>query len=387
MRVVHLIGELGFGGSERQLFLLLKHRDRAGQECHVVVFNRATRKGYESALRDFGVTVWTVPTGARGVLARCRFLLALLHRLRPQVVHSWTVHDNPYAAVVGGLLRVPVRWGSLRGSTELRGFRGLPAPVRWLALRGVSKLVVNARVIRDQRIAEGHPPNRLEVLPNCVEVPELDGADTALDLEELGITANERVIGSIGNLRAVKNHLLWVQALALVLPRHPDVKGLIVGQPVPSEPEVAAELVGEIERLGFAGRVVVTGFRDDVPQLVSRFELLGLTSHSEGVPNSILEAMAAARPVVATRVGGVPELVRDGVSGWLVAPGDAPAMATAIDRLLGDPELARRMGCAGREIALAEHGCSELADRLHRGYRDALRAVARGDRTGQRGRG
>ena len=127
-----------------------------------------------------------------------------------------------------------------------------------------------------------------------------------------------------------------------------------------------------ISARGTAGRVIQVGFRDDVPRVLARLSVLCLSSHTEGMPNAVLEAMAAGRPVVATRVGGVPELIRDGENGHLVEPGDAAGMARAVDRLLGDPARAAAMGEAGRRRAARDHDAGRLADLLGELYERAL---------------
>ena len=126
-RIIHLIGQLGYGGSERQLFLLLEQADHDRLEHHVVVFNPSPNRVYDEDLKSIGVHIWGIPETRKGVAARALFLLRLFRRLRPSIVHSWTVHDNPYAGIIGKLAGVPVRWGSLRGSPELAGFRRSPS--------------------------------------------------------------------------------------------------------------------------------------------------------------------------------------------------------------------------------------------------------------------
>lgn len=374
--LVYLTGELGHGGSERQLFLLLKHLDPQRWARHVVVFNPTSYPVYNDALRRLGVTVWELPREVRGIPRRLLWLVRLLRRLRPRVVHSWTVHDNAYAALAGLLARVPLRWGSLRGSLHSDALRRMPAIFRWLCLRGVGRLVVNSQAIAGQLAAAGYPAARVSVLANGVELGDLGNpADRdEPDFGDLGIPPGAPVAGIVGNLRRVKNHLLFVRAMAQVLPAFPDARAVIVGQPLPSEPHVAAELEAEIARLGLGGRVLLAGFRGEVPALMRRFTVLCLSSHSEGLPNVVLEAMAAGRPVVATRVGGVPELVRDGVTGLLVAPGDVEGFAAAVRRLLAEPDLAARLGEAGRELASGEHSCAAAAATLGGLYLDALAA-------------
>ena len=378
LRLVYLIGFLGFGGSERQLFLLLSHMDLRDMEVHVVVFNDSPGETYEVPLRALGVQVWQMPPEVRGVVARARYLLRLFRRLRPQVVHSWTFHDNVYAGLVGWLAGVPRRWGSLRNSYYAREVQHLPAGLRWLALYSGQRLVVNSQALADElraarlpgRLPGRFPAGRILVLPNCVE---LAADDAALpDLAEFGLEARHQVVGIVGNLRYQKNHLLFVEAMAQVIAQRPLARGLIVGQPLPLNPGVAEEIRAAIARHGLQEKVLLAGFRADVPALMRRFDVLAMSSRYEGMPNVVMEGMAAGCPVVATRVGGVPDLVVAGVNGFVVPPDDAAAFAAAVGRLLADPAGARAMGEAGRRMAVEQFGCRQMAARLRAMYWEAI---------------
>ncbi len=377
LEVVHLIGQLGQGGSERQLHLVLEHLDPARFECRVIAFNRSPEGELHRALEGLGVAVEYVPESCRGIARRMAYLHRVLRRLRPDVVHSWTAHDNPYAEVVGRLAGVPARFGSLRTTLESTLMHEKRALIRWLILHGSRRLVVNSETCAAELSAAGIARERVRVLRNCVEVDAGDAGEGAehgevADLSEHGITPRHRLVGLVANLRKVKNHLFFVDAMARVLPDFADLRVLLVGQPLPSEPSYPRRVEERIDRYGLRDRFVFTGYRPDVTALLRRMEICCLASKSEGMPNVVLEAMAAARPVVATRVGGVPELVGDGETGFLVDLGDAGAFAEAVSRLLEDPELARRMGRDGRQRAVARHSCAEAARRLEGIYREAL---------------
>ncbi len=369
IRVVHLINHLGRGGSERQLVLLLRHLDPERFTHRVVVFNPSSNKVWDETLAQLGVEVVVLPESCRGVGRRLVFLARRLRRFRPHVVQSWTVHDNPYAGLLGRWLGAPVRWGCLRGSLDSPALRALPGLVRYLILRSVDRVVVNSRALVGELTAAGYRQARVIVLPNCVET---EVATAPADLSAFGLGGDEPLVGTVGNLRRIKNHEMFVRAMAEVLPRYPRARALIVGQPLASEPGYPSELEAEIRRGGLEGRVVLTGFQSDVPAIMKRLGVLCLTSHSEGSPNSVLEAMVAGRPVVAVRVGGVPDLVRDGENGFVVEPGDTGALASAVGRLLADPELAAEMGAAGRRRAVREYGCGQAAARLASLYEQAL---------------
>ncbi len=370
MRVVHLINQLGRGGSERQLCLLLRSFDRRRFTHTVVAFNPSRHQPWNRELEAAGVEVVAVPEGCRGVARRLFYLARRLRPCRPRVIHSWSVHDNPYAGALGRWLGAPCRWGSLRGSLSSPGLERLPAPVRFLLLRSVDRLVVNCRALEEELAGTGYPASRVAVLPSCVDLEEMEVEPA--DLADLGIEPEAPVVGSVGNLRRIKNHALFVRAMAEVLPRHPRARAVIVGQPLASEPEHPALIEAEIERLGLRGRVILTGFRSDVPRILKRLSVLCLTSESEGMPSAALEAMAAARPVVAVAVGGVPELVRHGWNGYLAEPGDAAGLAAAVDRLLADPYHAADLGSNARRLAEEGHDCGKAARRLAALYEAAL---------------
>jgi glycosyltransferase involved in cell wall biosynthesis len=280
------------------------------------------------------------------------------------------VFDNPYAGLVGRLAKVPVHLGSLRGSTNLPGFQSLHPLNRWLSLHSVSKLSVNSEAISKELRIKEYPQDRIVVLPNCVENSSRDQAMP--DLSSSGVQDHHRVVGTVGNLRSVKNHLMFLEGLAKVLPHFSDVRGLIAGQPIPDEPDLPGKIALRIKELNLNGNVILAGFRSDVPALMHRLSVFCLTSTHEGMPNVILEAMAAARPVVATNVGGIPELVKDGVNGFLVEPGDIEGFAHAVKRLLEDSKLAERMGLAGRKRVEQEFSCDQAAQRLTKLYLDTL---------------
>lgn len=371
IRLVYLIGQLGLGGSERQLLVLLEHLDRERHECCVIVFHPSPEGELHRELEGLGVTVVDVPEGRRGVFARLVFLYRAFRRLRPHVVHSWSAYANPYAGLAGRLARVPVRLGSLRTTLHSTLMEDLPRLYRWLLLRSIGCLVVNSEKCAGELREWGLADRRIELLRNCVPLPALD-EEPAVDLSALGIEPEHRLVGLVGNLRAVKDHLFFIDAMAGVLSGFPELRVLLIGQPLPSEPDYPRWIEERIASHSLQDRVVLTGFRPDVPALVRRMEVLCLTSKSEGMPNVLLEAMAAARPVVATRVGGVPELVCDGENGFLIEPGDAAGFAGAVSRLLRDPDLARRMAENGRVRAAQDHDCSQAAGRLASFYRQAL---------------
>jgi glycosyltransferase involved in cell wall biosynthesis len=275
-------------------------------------------------------------------------------------------YTNLYAAVLGAAARVRVRVGSLRGRLPVER-ETLGRPLATASLFSVQHMVVNSKAALHDVVSAGYPRQRVTLLDNCVQVTrESPGESASREIPALGIKKDDLVIGAVGNLRPEKAHHLLVSAVAKLIDRFPSVRALIVGRSL--VPSVRDELLKTIAEARLNEHVILAGLRTDVPLLMNRFDVFCMTSENEGSPNVILEAMVARRPIVATSVGGIPELITHGVNGLLVPSGDAGRIAGAIALLLDNPDLARRLGDAGRE-AVEARSCQVSAERLGHLYR------------------
>lgn len=266
-------------------------------------------------------------------------LISLMRRERPDIVHA----NSSKAGVLGRLAavaaRVPIRIFTVHG-WAFGAYSG-PASCAYLwadrlAGRWTTVTICVAEHERSSGIAARTcRSDRTIVIPNAVDVSAAPKAD--------GNGGTPRLV-TVGRLKAPKDYVTLTRALA-ALPSG-SFEALIVGDG-PDRPEVETELV----RLGLAKAVRLLGERTDVPELLASSDVFVLSSASEGLPLSVEEAMAAGLPVVASAVGGVPELVVDGETGYLVPPGEGERLAEALGLLLGDPALRRRMGRSGRARA------------------------------------
>ena len=369
--VVILIGQLGSGGSERQLYYLLKYRNQRIFDYRVIVMNSSLGATYESAILDLGVEVWRMPESCTGKLPRMHRMYRLLRRIKPMIIHSWSFHQNPYVALAGYLTNVPVRLGSQRITADAPDQARLHPVHRWLAYRSVSGLIVNSKMAaRETKTLCGLAQN-VHLVHNGVELPDIS-LPPDVDLSSFGIEPGHSVVGTVGNLRTRKNHRMFVDSMADVLSRFPDVRCVIVGKAIPEERYLPEQLKAHIESLGLSDKIKLTGQRSDVPQLMRRMSVFCFTSISEGLPNVVLEAMAAACPVVATRVGGVPDIIKDGENGFLVEKGDKKGMERIVTMLLEDIALSLRIGLAGRRTVEQHLGCQQMACNMERVYSRAL---------------
>jgi glycosyltransferase involved in cell wall biosynthesis len=369
--IISLVGHLGKGGTERQLFLLTRYLAAHQFRCGIIVFNESPHHVYDNALKAAGVNVWHVPPDCQGIPARMRWLYRKLREQRPAIVHSWTVHDNPYAGIVGRLAGVPICWGSLRSSIFNPGFKNLSAFYRFLSFYSVSRVIVNSdKTRRELRQHYKLAPERITHLPNCVYT-EPD-TPVAADFKAWGIAPEQPVIGFVGNLREVKNPSMFIEGMAQIITEYPDTRAILIGQPIPGQPELQSRLETQINHWGLNGKVILAGFRHNVMAFMRRFTLLAITSRSEGLPNVLLEAMAVGCPVVATRVGGIPEIVENGRNGLLVETGNVAQFVAAVEQLLTDKELAHQIGAAGQRLIQKKYHPDLVGKQLLNMYTTAL---------------
>jgi len=367
LKIIYLINGLGKGGSERQLYLLLKYMDQTIAKPIVVVFNPSTLTDYVACIRALGIKVILLPPSLRSVPRRLYWLIRLFKQQRPDVVHSWSAPDNPYAALAGFLAGTPVRLGSLRNSLHNRSFQTLSPLLQKLTVRACPYLLVNAESIRQELLSSQFPASRIFLLENCVEIPP---TVNVVDLPK-ALSGAVRLVGTIGNIRRNKNIHIFIEGLSLLADRFPNLRGVIVGQSIPDELDYYHEVQDLIRSKGLSDRVFLLGFRDDAPQLVSKFDIFCLLSESEGSPNAILEAMAAGRPIIASNTSGIPELVELEVNGMLVPPGDPLAFAHALEKLLLDPNL-EEIGVRGRKRVESRYSCQQKAAQLLQLYQRLL---------------
>lgn len=269
-------------------------------------------------------------------------LVRLLRRERPDILHASSSKAGVLGRLAGFLAQVPVRIFTVHG-WAFAAHSGIASRLyRWVD-RLVEPLTTMTICVsereREAGLAAGTcSSERTVVIPNAVDVA---GAPRARPLER-----ERPLILAVGRLKAPKDFPTLIRALSDLPPD--SFQAMIVGDG-PDRPG----LEEEIQALGLSGRVRLAGERHDVPQLLAAADVFVLSSTSEGLPVSVLEAMAAGLPVIASRVGGVPEQVSDDETGLLVEPGDPNELAAALNRLTADASLRRRLGAAGR--ARAEH--------------------------------
>ncbi len=284
----------------------------------------------------------------------------LVRRLAPDIVHTHSSKAGVLGRLGAALAGAPVRMFTAHG-WAFAAHDGWAARMylwadRFAALLTSVVICVSERERTEGMRARTCQRKRSVVIHNAVDVEAAPRA---------GLAGDPPRIISVGRMKAPKDPLTLIGALAHLEPG--TFRAMLVGDG-PDWSVVAAA----VRRAGLDSVVDLVGERLDVPALLAQADVFVLASLSEGLPMSLLEAMAAGLPVVASAVGGVPEAVIDGETGLLVAPGDAATMAQALRTLLGDPDLRRRLGAAGHERALAMFDLPRFRDAHARLYRDEL---------------
>jgi glycosyltransferase involved in cell wall biosynthesis len=262
----------------------------------------------------------------------------VIYRRRVDLLHVNSYVPGNYARLAGALMQVPIIIDHWHGFTRFNGKRRL---ICRLLGRFTDLSITVSQGVRDYLLKEcGLDPARVRVVHNGVDIAAIDAARPGPEVRrELGLPDGAPVIGLVGRLdHWGKGHRELFEAMALLKDRHP-CRALIVGGGR-REDEVR-QLAAS---LGLADAVHFLGQRRDVPDLLKAMDIFVLPSYSEGVSLALLEAMAAGLPVIASRVGGLPEVVTDGDNGLLIPPKDPEALAEALARLLANPALAKKMG-------------------------------------------
>ncbi|MFD8599557.1 glycosyltransferase [Kitasatospora sp. NPDC059646] len=334
-RVLWLAKGLGRGGAEQLLVNCARHADRSRWAVEVA-YVLPHKDALAPALEAAGVAVHCLG-GAPGRRWPLR-LRALLAERRYDLVHT----HMPVPAVAARLLTAGRRTPRLV-HTEHNLWERYRLPTRWAnALTyGRNDAVIAVSHAVAAGIGRRLPGGRLTVVhhgPDLGDAPSGPAARRAARAE-LGLPEEALVVGTVGNLTAKKDQASLLAAFALLRRRRPDARLVLVGTG-PLEPRLR-ELAGD--------GVLFAGSRADVPALLPGWDVFCLSSRQEGLPVALMEAMASGLPSVVTRVGGMPEVLDDGVEGRLVAPGDPARLAAALDGLAADRGLRERMGAAARE--------------------------------------
>lgn len=385
IRVLRVIARLNVGGPALHVSYLSRELDRIGYETTLVAGRIGSDEGsMEYVADELGVAPRYVPELQREIspiadTVAARRVLEIIREVRPDVLHTHTAK----AGAVGRLAALMA--GSARPAAVVHTFhghvlRGYFNPVKTEAFRQLERglarttdaLVAVSPEVREDLVALGvAPAERIVVIRLGLDfearLATSPGARERVR-RELGIASDAFVVAWLGRMTEIKRADVLLRAFAALRRRLGNAELLVVG-----DGPLCGELEGLAGSLGIREHAHFTGFRSDVGDVYAAADAVALTSANEGTPVSVIEAQAAGLPVVSTDVGGVRDVIVEGASGFVVAPGDVDAVAERLARLGDDAALCERLGAAGRDRAVSRYGVPRLVADVDRLYRELLR--------------
>jgi glycosyltransferase involved in cell wall biosynthesis len=359
MKVVHLMASPFLGGPERQALGLARHLPASTRTTCLSfaeggrarpLLDEARRQGCEAIeLRENAPHFFRAANEVADHLKRTGADLLLCSGYKPDIIGC-------LAARQAGVPAVAIAHGWTAATLKVRLNEALDRRV--LRRMACTVCVSEAMAVKVRRA--GVPPERVAVICNAIDAEPFDRPDPAYREELSGLFAERPayIVGAAGRLSPEKGFDQFIEAAARVARQKPDVGFVLFG-----DGPLRKALTRRVAERGLERRFVLGGFRPDIHRVLPHFDVAILSSHTEGLPVVVLEALAAGVPVVATAVGGTPEVIDEGVQGFLVPPGDPGALADRILRLLGSDSLRRQMGERGRQRVREKFSFAEMASR------------------------
>lgn len=379
-KLVRVITRMNIGGPARHVTILT-----AGGapefECTLLTGESAPREGslFAEAVQTGG-DIRHVPFLQRS-LSPVNDLLALIwlvryfRRERPAIVATHTAKAGTLGRIAAALAGVPVVIHTFHGHV-LEGYFGKVETLIFLTIERLLGRITTAFVAISPRIAAdlerlGIGRGKTVIVPLGLELDYLSRSQPGRLRRDLGIPDDAITVGIVGRLAPIKAHDLFIQSAAQLIGRYRQVHFAVVG-----DGELWNQLHRQVREGGLASRIHFAGWRRQLEDVYSDLDIVVCCSRNEGTPVALIEASAAGRAVVGTRVGGIPDVVVDGVTGLLVQFGDVNALADAIGILIQNPERRRSMGVAGRELVLKKHSADRMVKELKEIYSRLLENAA-----------
>jgi len=388
IKTIHIITRLDKGGSAENTLLTVMGLDR---EIYDVVLvhglsiesNMAEDefRAVEKSLMDVekeGVRVITIPSLVRRIhlfydLRAFFALIKILRNERPDIVHTHTSKAGILGRWAAFFVRVPVIIHTPHGHVFWGYFGKLKTRI-FILLEKISALVTDRLVMLTEQEKIDHlhfhiaPENKFSVVHSGINLDEFSNTsvDPAAMKRRLGIPEDNLIVGTVGRLTSIKGHRYLIEAARKIAGSRPDTTFVILG-----DGELLDELKNMVTRSDIEENIKFLGWRSDVAEVMSTFDIFALPSLNEGMGRVLVEAMALGRPIVASNIGGIPDLVVDCENGYLVPVGDVETLAARIKKLLDDPEKREEMGECGKKIAI-DYSANAMVEEIDRLYRELL---------------
>lgn len=386
IRILLINGFAGVGGAETTLLSLLRVLD-ANQYYPILAlpgeglfFNKIkelenhveTKFVHMNELADTRNPIRLISYLAETCISSV-WLAAIARRNEIDLIHTHTTRAHLYGALASRLVGIPV----IVEHHDFPSHKLIDVMLRWIFRHMAKKVIINSRAIGEPYQDDPRIASKLALVYPPIELDRFNAKCSGRAVkEQFGLDGGCVVVGQVGRIHEEKGLHYLVQAAAQLVGQAPHLRFLIVGDDATSEnPGYLRRVKRQIADLGLARHFVFSGFRDDIPEVLTAIDLLVLPSDKEPFGKTLVEAMAMGKPVVATSAGGVPEIVIDGETGLLVPPRKPDALAMAMMRLLRDGEKAKQMGRRGRQRVRDMFSVRKYADGVTAAYRAVLQAT------------
>lgn len=378
IRIALIIDYLDVGGTETQIRLLLAGLNREIFDPMVYCIKEAGRTSKH--IEKLGIEVvllpqYTFPKHPLGARLRQTLWLSFsLRRRKIKIVQNYLLTANIFGTLAAKLAGVPVICASERSASQpnVLNFDTANHPKRNQTFKKISKwcnaVIGNSQMVADYlRDTVAISPEKIHVIQNGIDQSRFQGIEYNLK-SELGLSPQKKLIGKIARLVLEKNHPVLLDAVSLLAKERQDFCLILIG-----DGPMRLELESQVERLKLQKCVRFLGERTDIPQILSGLDMVVQSSNYEGMPNALMEGMAAKKAVVATDVGGTGELIIHQKTGLLVPPNNAEALATALSTLLDDPTLATQLAEKGFQHLVDGFSVEKMVDKTQQIYLDFLK--------------
>ena len=370
LRILQVIDGMNVGGAEVLLVDLVRRLREAGHRVQVAYSSPGPMA---ARLAEMNVPLTRLPRFARVDPILLLRLMRLMRREKPDIVHTHLFKSDLHGRLAARWTGAPVVISTAHNNDSW----AKRTPLGWLygrTARLADRIIAVSEEVREYQIKYTFvPPEKIVTIDNGVDLRRFEGQDAAgrAVRAELGIDPDAPLVGIIGRLTEQKDHATFLQAAAQIRVAGPEARFLIVG-----DGPLRAELVEQARALKLDEAVIFTGLRSDIPALMAALDVLVFSSRWEGLPVTLLEGMAAARPIVSTAVGGVPGVVGDGDSALLVPAGISSVLADAVVRVLRDPALARKLSAAARARVREKYSLDSMLNQTLALYEELWNNVA-----------
>lgn len=394
VKVLHVITRFDKGGAAENTLLTTLGLDKNKYEVVLIKglsleseMSVEERTSLDEGLKQAelkGVKLITVPSLIRRInpildLQALFSLYRIFLQEKPAIIHTHTSKAGILGRWASFFARVPIVVHTPHGHI-FYGYHGKVKTKVFILVEKVTAIITDRIIALTKREKEDHiqfnisKPDKFVVIHSGVNLEDFSkNFDNTEELKgDLGIPITDSIVGTVGRLVEIKGHRYLLDAARLVLNKMPNTTFLLIG-----DGYLMTELISHASAMGIENKVIFAGWRSDVPQLINTFDIFVLSSLNEGMGRVLVEAMAMGKPIVASDIGGIPDLVKDGANGILFPPRDVDAMAEAILKLLLDRELRRKMGNEGKKLAYPAYDTSVMVRKIEGLYEKLLR----GERT------